>query len=626
LVFEILSTPASLVYLVSLPPQVDRSVKSSLRGALPALGLEPVPAYRADWTFAVELRPVELTKPNSNLVGALLTSFRHLREGDAVLAQFIFHPSGHRPEGSDERAFYVAGRIAARGPEARAKELLQDVLSKYQTMEAFSTGLLEDVEAVNHRATPRLWASLMSPKTLAIVCGLPIGGPRIEGLQLGGGRKLPPDNIIPSQGGLPIAMANYPGMERPLNLSAEDLAKHMDVVGRTGVGKSIFMGSLAVEQIKQGYGVGVIDPHGDLIEWLLRRIPDNRRDDVILFEPGRTDHAVGLNIFAGVQSPEVVADQMMAIFKGIYNDQGIYTSNYLRGAIQAVAGVPAMTLVDVPVFLRDARFRARILRQVEDATIRDLWRRFEADNNETQKAAMTLPALNRIQPLLMRSSVRLTLGQSENRLDMARVLRERKVLLVSLPANQEETATLSGSLFFSGLWSAATSVPQDERQLYFLHLDEAQRFMNMPQALDTVLEQARKFKLGLDLAHPGVARLSMQMRAAINASTRTKVVFQSGMDDARELAKELGVEPADIASLNKREVIIKTVVDDRTSNPVTGKTRQEVRPTSDPAEVRRLNDERWARSAREIDEEIMRRQQAAGTGGPPRIGRVDDDA
>jgi hypothetical protein len=146
-----------------------------------------------------------------------------------------------------------------------------------------------------------------------------------------------------------------------------------------------------------------------------------------------------------------------------------------------------MTLVDVPVFLLDVGFRNRVVAQVTDPVIQDVWLRFNQKSAAEQRT-LVLPALHRIQPLLMRSSVRLSLGQGDNQIDMVRVLRENKILLVSLPKGRigEETSILYGSIFSARIWQAAQARSRRERQPFFLHIDEAHNYINMPLSLDTV--------------------------------------------------------------------------------------------------------------------------------------------
>lgn len=626
LVLEILSTPQELCYLLSFAPELEATVSGHLRGLLPTMGFEQVMSETAlSWSVGVELSARRVHEPNPELVPALLSGLRQLGGNQAAICQFVFRPVHYSVSDLDESAFYVLGRLAVRGDYIEAKQSLKHLLNSYRSLQVFSTSLLgtDGLRDVSNRATPYLWPSMVSARALAVSCGLP--PVPTAGLKLGGRKLLPPDHVVPEIG-LPIAKSNFPGTDRILAFNPEDLAKHVDIVGKTGVGKSVLMANLAVEEMDQGYGVGIIDPHGDLIESILARIPRHRHEDVILFEPARTNYAVGFNIFQGSEAPDVIADQVMAIFKGIYNDSGIYTSNYLRGAIQALASVPGMTLVDLEPFFNDASFRARIISQVEDVFIREMWLRFDRQKPAEQRQQVQ-PSIHRIQPLLMRPSVRLALGQSENQLDLTMVLKEKKILLVSLPENLgRETAELFGSLFFSRLWSAAQSMAKGERQLFFLHMDEAQKFMNMPQSLDVVLDEARKFKLGLTLAHPGVARLPASMRFAINASTRTKVAFQLSSDDARLVAPEFGsVTVEDLTSLQKREIILKTVNNDETSSAVSGKTLDEGKPTSNPDVLRTRNERIWGRAASEIDKEIMGRQQAKGGGSRPTIGQEEDE-
>lgn len=330
-----------------------------------------------------------------------------------------------------------------------------------------------------------------------------------------------------------------------------------------------------------------------------------------LSRPG-PDHFVGFNIFDGTGNPEVLADQLMAIFHGIYQDQGIYTSNYLRAAIQTLASVPGQTLVEVVPFLTDPGFRGRIVRQISDPILTSIWQRFESEGPATQMR-LVQPAIHRVQPLLLRSSVRLTLGQADNQLDMRRVLRERRILIVSVPKGHlgEETSALFGSLVFARMWQAAMARSRPERHPYFLHIDEAQNFLHMPLNLGDVLAEARKYQLGLVLAHQHGGQMPPQLRAAIQANTRTKIAFAASAEDSHAVARELGppIEPGDALALSKFEILLQATIDDQTCPPATARTLPLMPVTSSSARIRAASRDTWATHRDVVDAAILSRQQ-----------------
>jgi hypothetical protein len=195
---------------------------------------------------------------------------------------------------------------------------------------------------------------------------------------------------------------------------------------------------------------------------------------VILVEPIIEDMAVGFNLLEGAESPAAIADTVLGVFRGIYGESssGVMTEMYLGAAIQTLASVPGMTLMDVEPFLEDKGFRSRIVEQVDDLYLTSQWDDYDRLGNK--QAAAVEPALRRLAPLKRRPGIRLMLGQSESTLDMRRLIRERKIVMMHLPERLGEgTYDFIGSVFFKNLWSAAMSVAKKERIPFYLSMDEA---------------------------------------------------------------------------------------------------------------------------------------------------------
>jgi Helicase HerA, central domain len=632
---EILATGGPRVeWLISFPKDLQLSVESSLQGTIPGIGYEEVEPYhhQLPWIRGCELSATLASfEPDPYLIESLLRSLTTAQRDEAILVQLIVEPTGDliligEEDEAEEATLFAMVRLAARAHPIRAEELLKNVLAKYKSLHVFSfRELTADVPVVktrrrtgpltlvNDQATPHAWPGAVTSQAAAVAWAVPFGNPGVLGVKLGGSRQLPPDDVVPKVGFV-IGASTASGHTRPVALNPKDINTHIDLTGKTGTGKSVLMGLLMIQQMLAGDGVGLIDPHGDLVNWVLARIPKHRLDDVVVVEPARSDSAVAFNIFEGPESPEAMADQINAIFRGIYKDTtGVFNENYLAGAIQALASVPGMTLVDVPHFLTDRDFRTWIMDQVDDLNLSHQWKKFEGLNPKQQESAVA-PGLHRVQPLLRRSSMRLMLGQSANALDMRTCIKEKKIILISLPtALGPGAAEFIGSAFFNHLWSSALSIPAADRVPFGLHMDEAQKFMQSGYALDAMLDEARKFLLRFILAHPSVTGLPMPMRTAINRSTRTKISFQLAAEDAGPMAREFGepVIATDLTMLGKREFILKTVSNEQTSAPVAVRSLDAPPEINDPEQVRALSRQRWNRPAKEIDTEIMKRQQGA---------------
>jgi len=656
-VFETFADAAGIKHYMSIPGHVVADVEGLLRTHVPGASLLAIEDTEdfirlTEWDHVVELgmsngaAPLHIVKPEA-VVATILSHFSPLKDGQSVVLQWVTTPAKSQApptKSSDEKlppwpwkpvdaakrrdklkepTFIAIGRIAASGKDA--KDLTQRVYGGLASTHAHGVHFTKRLgrqknkqQRLKERTTALALPCQFNALELTALLGVPFGTPNVPGLPMGRARHLAPDSTIPSSG-IVIGTSTFPGLHRTLALQPASLVTHTHIHGKNGVGKSTLMANIALQEMDQGYGVGIIDPHGDLIDDVLSRVPRHRLDDVILFDPTDTANPVGFNIFASDTSPEVLTDQIMAIFHGIYRDNGIYANNYLQAVIQTLASVPGMTLVEVPHFLNDAQFRGSVVKQLTDPVLKAVWHTYESSKG-TMQAQYAAPAVHRVQPLLMRPTVRLTLGQNQSTIDMVQVLKERKILLVNVPKGRlgPETSALFGSLVFARMWQAAQSLSRIERYPYFLHLDEAQNFLNMPLGIDEVLAEARKYGLGLTLAHQLEAQLPMSLREAIHANTRTKLAFQVSAVDAVSVTKELGppLTPVDLTSLGKYEVVMQATTENQTSSPATARTAPLPAETVSANALRAASRARWTRTAAEVVAEIAVRQTASRGGKP----------
>src|SRR5207248_1432686 len=236
---------------------------------------------------------------------------------------------------------------------------------------------------------------------------------------------LAPASDIPSRGRV-VAEASFPGAERPMALSVKDSLRHLHVIGPTGSGKSTLLTGLIEQDMQAGRGVVVIEPKGDLVADVLMRVPEHRLDDVIVLDP-MDDRPVGLNLLACTAADrELVVDQIAGIFATLFKaGWGARTDDILRAALLTLAGVPGMTLTEIPLLLTDAGFRRALVGRVDDPILQQFWGWFEgmSDGERTQAIA---PLSNKLRAVLLRRRLRNVLGQAEPRLDLDWALAERK--------------------------------------------------------------------------------------------------------------------------------------------------------------------------------------------------------
>jgi len=372
------------------------------------------------------------------------------------------------------------------------------------------------------------------------------------------------------------------GSRQAVTISQADCRQHIHVLGPTGSGKSTLLLNLALDDIRAGRGVGVIDPKGDLIRALLERIPIAEAGRVVLIDPTFRDQPVGLNVLEcpDPDERELVCDAIVTIFKKTYERfWGPRTDDILRAAILTLLRKPGATLCEVPLLLLNPTVRQRLTAKLDDPVgLKPFWDEYER-MAEGQRLQLIGPLLNKLRTFLLRATMRNMLGQSTSTVRIPELLDGNTILLVSLAKGLlgEETSRLLGSFIVARLWQAAmhrADRPEPSRRDFSLYLDEFQNYVYLPQSLDEVLAEARGYRLSLTLANQHLAQLAPATREALAANARTRVAFQCGQDDAHYLAREF--EPAlsrqNLQSLGRYQIAIRLCVDGHTVPPFTGLT------------------------------------------------------
>jgi hypothetical protein len=472
-------------------------------------------------------------------------------------------------------------------------------------------------KAVTSRRAPG-GAGILTAEELAGVFHLPadVAGFESAPVRLGLGRR-------PQSSGKVICLTED-GSGTPVAISPADSRQHIHVLGPTGAGKTTLLLNLALDDIRAGRGVAVIDPKGDLVRDLLERIPAEAADRLVLLDPSARERPVGLNVLECPDPDlhEVVCDQVVAIFKKTYDRYwGPRTDDVLRGALLTLLRHPGSTLCEVPLLLLQPAARAKYVQGIVDPVgLEPFWDEYEQLPNG-QRLQMVGPLLNKLRSFLLRRTVRNVLGQSQSTLDLPRILDGGGVLLVSLAKGLlgEETSRLMGSFLVARIWQAAMARadrPESERPDFSLYLDEFQNYLHLPQNLDDVLVEARGYHLGLVLANQHLGQLATTTREALAANARTRVAFQSGQDDARYLAREFApwLEEHHLRNLQRFQVAVRMCRDGRTDRPFTGVTRP-MPPSLGELHSAELRDAALARFGRprdQVEGEIVQRLRDRG--------------
>lgn len=361
-------------------------------------------------------------------------------------------------------------------------------------------------------------------------------------------------------GGIALGMNSHRDEVRTVRLSDESRLAHMHVIGASGTGKSTLLLSLLAQDVKRGNGLLLLDPHGDLADAVLARVPPERVADVCLIDPSDQEFAVTFNPLAADSdiAKQLLASDLVAIFARLSTSWGDGMSTVLANAVALVLGHPkGGTLLDLRRLLLDDAFRGNWLALIADPDLRFFWER----QYPLIGARSLGPILTRLDQFLRQKLVRDIVAGSGSPISLAHMIAERRIVIAKLSQGLigKENAYLLGSLLLSSLHHAALArqaLPPSERHPFFCYADECQHFVTDTMA--SLLTESRKYAVGFLLAHQTQAQLAScpEVAAALLGNAYTRIVFRVGDDDAKTLARGFSVfEAPDLTALPRGEAI-----------------------------------------------------------------------
>ena len=466
---------------------------------------------------------------------------------------------------------------------------------------------------------------------IVAMAGWPVGEGSLPATPSAHPRVLPLPQARETQRAFASGVADQAG-ER-LGISIGDALYHTVLLGPTGAGKSTALAHLALADIHAGRGVLLIDPKTDLVADILARIPEQRRDDVVVIDP-TSSRPVGINPLARTQmtrgasssvaggsslgggaSPELVADTVLATFKGVFAESwGVRVEQVLSAALVTLARTPGATLVDLPLVLTNAAYRQRLVAAsgADPLGTGQFWAAYEA-LSEAQRQQWVGPVLTRLQPFLIRPHLRATLGQAAPSFDLGEVFTRRRIVLVSLNKGVlgAESARLLGSLLVGQLWPlilARAAVEPSRRHVVSVFIDEVQDYLSLPGSLADALAQARSLGAAFHLAHQYRGQLPAALKAGIDANARNKIIFSLSAADAAELARQaIGLEAADFQLLPRFGVYARTMHHGRENPWCHATTLPPTPPTQDALALRAASQARYGQDAAQTEAALLAR-------------------
>ncbi|MFZ2149862.1 MAG: TraM recognition domain-containing protein [Minisyncoccia bacterium] len=522
--------------------------------------------------------------------------------------------------------------IASGETKERAEGILKEIESSFnQFSEAASNSLI--FEQVNGSGLKKLFhdfsfrtfasdkALPMNLKELASVFHFPIGigsQPQLKEAKAG----IAPAPIEMGQEGIVLGINSYRGRDTEIHLAREDRMRHMYVIGQTGTGKTNIMLNMITQDIKNGDGCCYIDPHGTDIQTILSRIPKERIDDVIYFDPAYTARPMGLNMLEyDPKYPEqktFVVNEMMGIFNKLFDMKvggGAMFEQYFRNSAFLVMEDPesGSTLLEITRVLGDKEFRDMKLAKCKNPIIKQFWISAEQTTGDQSLANFVPYISSKFDNFISNDIMRPVVLQQNSVFNFRKIMDEKKILLVNLSKGRlgDINANLIGLVLVGKIQMAALSrvdmfgKPMND---FYLYIDEFQNVTT--DSIASILSEARKYRLSLNIAHQYITQLEENIKNAVFGNVGSMAVFRVGTEDATFLEPKFKPQFSahDITKLNNREAYMSMLVNGQPTKPFNLRTLDAEKGNMDIVDsLKELSYVKFGRDREEVEAEIMAR-------------------
>ncbi len=478
--------------------------------------------------------------------------------------------------------------VAAPTPD-RSEAVLSDILNSYSQYNIYEFG---NSFAVKIPKKPDIYiehfiyrhfvghnAMLLNSEEMTSVVHMPLAVTQTPNIDWLDSIEAPPPANLPQEG-IILGKNVYRGKETLVRMKLADRRRHLYEIGQTGTGKSVFLESLAIQDIEAGRGVCVLDPHGDLAEKILAHVPKERAEDVIYFDPADTQRPLGMNMleYNSDEQKTFVINEMIAIFDKLYDLKatgGPMFEQYMRNAMLLVMDDPGSgaTLLEIPKVLSDSSYRNYKLSKVKNQLVKDFWEKeAQKAGGEAALANMVPYITSKLTPFLSNDIIRPIVSQQKSAFNFRQAMDQQKIIIINLSKGKigDMNSSLLGMIIIGKILFAALSrvdLPEDNRRDFYLYIDEFQNYIT--ESISIILSEARKYRLNLILAHQFLAQLVRQtdskIRDAVFGNVGTIVSFRIGVEDAEIIAKQMApvVSEYDLINMPKFTCYIKLLIDNQ---------------------------------------------------------------
>lgn len=681
--FEIVGKPGDIRFYVSVPVKSKDLIEKQIHGTYPGAVVVEVEDYnifseKGEVSYSsLKLRssnyqPIKIWRDLAvDPLSLVTSSLAKLSEGEGAVIQIVVAPAPNtwrtfgkkyvsktkKNEADPEKAkfnvdakgleaienkiskpgFSTSIRIVASAPDKqRAKLIMDNIKSAFAQFSSDQNGFSGDKIRIQsnfmtdfiYRYQPLFRkASILTSEELATIFHFPnksIETPNIFWLNA---KRAPAPQEVPEKGDIYMGKSIYRGGERPVYMLNPDRRRHTYIIGATGTGKSLLMSQMILQDIKAGRGVCFIDPH-DTYEQVMESIPPERAEDVIYFDPSKTDRPMGWNIMEAHTEMErhlTVTGFIGLLYKLFDPHQtgivGPRLEHSVRNAMLTVLEAePRGTLIEVMRVLQDpgGAYLQELLPRVQDPLVKRFWTEQIAQTSEFHKSETLDYITSKFGRFVTNKMIRNIIGQSQSSFDFRKVMDEGKILIINLAKGTigEENSNFLGNLLVPKILAAAMSrqdIAQELRRDFYLYVDEFQNFATPDFA--TILSEARKYALNLTVANQFIAQVEEDVKNAIFGNVGTKIAFRVGVADAQFLAHEFAPTfgEGDLLKVEAFNCYVKTLVNNEPVPTFSMEINHDfasinaVRNKKVAETIKELSSLKYARDVREVEAEIASR-------------------
>lgn len=684
--FEIVAFPDSIRFYVSMPKQLSILVEKQIHGSYPEAEIIFSDEYNIFIPKQkVEFSSLTLKEKNyqpirtyeelpQDVISSLTAVMSKLQPGEALVYQLTFIPSdgSWRKEG---KKYAKKVRDQNSDPEKSSIDVDEDTLSAIEkkgekagfacdirlisvaadtesakvnldnliyVFDQFSKQGANSFTRVKYKINPYTQkkfikdfvyripreTTILNTAELATVFHFPnntVDTPAIHWLTSKRAPASPEVSSVPDEGSVYLGFNEFRGVRKPIYLLGKDRTRHFYYVGKTGAGKSVMLQHMAYQDILNGNGLAFLDPHGDSIEWLIERIPPERVEDVIYFNPADVERPIGMNVMEWYTEHDkhILVNGFLGLLNKLFDphNQGITGPRFeqaVRNAMLTVMSVKGTSLVEVMRVLQNDKFAEKFFPHLKDEVVKRFWTEQMAQTQDFHKSEVLGYIVSKFDRFITNTLMRNIISQSKSGFDFRKAMDSKKIILVNLSKGMigEENAQFLGLLLIPKMLQAAMSradIPESQRVPFYLYVDEFQNFATPDFA--QILSEARKYKLNLIVANQYIAQMSDEIRDAVFGNAGSVGSFKVGVNDAQYLANEFDpiFEQADLINLENFNMYIKLLAKGEYHKPFSLKLDTDLVFKTEPipkiAElVKTLSRYRYGRDQGLVEAEIKARE------------------